>query len=122
MVKSLVVIGMDRMRKAEKDLQREISFIINAKANDPRIGFITITGTKLSVDFKYLDVFVSIMGEKNEVEKSLEGLRNSSGFIKRNLHQRLKLKNMPDIRFLYDKSISNGIRITEILEKLDKDE
>ncbi len=113
---------MDKMRKAEIDLKREISFIINAKANDPRIGFITITGTKLSVDFKYLDVFVSIMGEKNDVERSLEALKNSSGFIKRNLHQRLKLKNMPDIRFLYDKSISNGIRISEILEKLDKDE
>ena len=44
----MVVIEMDRTRKAEIDLKREISFIINTKAKDPRIGFITITDTKLS--------------------------------------------------------------------------
>jgi ribosome-binding factor A len=116
-----VVAEMNRIRKAEIDLKREISFIINTKINDPRIGFITVTDTKLSVDFKWLDVFVSIMGDKDEVEKSLEGLRNSSGFIKKNLQQRLRLRNMPAIRFLHDRSVSNGIRISAILEKLSKD-
>ncbi len=117
-----MVIVMNRIRKAEIDLKREISFIINAKTNDPRIGFITITDTKLSVDFKWLDVFVSIMGNKDEVEKSLEGLRHSSGFIKKNLQKRLRLRNMPSIRFLLDRSVSNGMRISTILEKLIKNE
>ncbi len=112
---------MDRTRKAEIDLKREISFIINAKINDPRIGFVTVTGTKLSVDFKWLNVFVSVMGEKDDIESSLEGLKNCRGFIKKNLQQRLKLKNIPNIRFFYDKSINNGIRISKILETLDED-
>lgn len=117
----MVVIEMDRTRKAEIDLKREISFIINTKAKDPRIGFITIIDTKLSSDFKWLDVFVSIMGEEDEINRSLEGLRNCCGFIKKNLQQRLKLKSIPDIRFLYDKSIDKGIKISKILETLDKD-
>ena len=112
---------MDRIRKAEIDLKREISFLINTKVKDPRIGFATVIDTKLSVDFKWLDVFVSIMGEENEIERSLEGLKNCSGFIKKNLQQRLKLRNVPAIRFLYDKSIDNGMRISEILESLDKE-
>lgn len=118
----MVVARVDRIRKAEIDLKREISFIINTRVKDPRIGFITITDTKLSVDFKWLDVFVSIMGEKEEVKRSLEGLRNCRGFIKKNLQQRLRLKNMPSIRFLFDSSIGHGIKISKILENLDKNE
>lgn len=117
----MVVIYVDRTRKAEIDLKREISFIINTKTKDPRIGFITITDTKLSADFKWLDVFVSIMGEEDEINRSLEGLRNCCGFIKKNFKRRLKLKSIPNIRFLYDKSIDNGMRISEILETLNKD-
>ena len=112
---------MDRTRKAEIDLKREISFLINTKVKDPRIGFVTVTDTKLSVDFKWLNVFVSVMGEENEIKRSLEGLKNCSGFIKKNLQQRLKLRNVPVIRFLYDKSIDNGMRISEILESLEKE-
>jgi ribosome-binding factor A len=117
----MVVIYVDRTRKTEIDLKREISFIINTKAKDPRIGFITVTDTKLSADFKWLDVFVSIMGEEYEINRSLEGLKNCCGFIKKNLLRRLKLKSIPNIRFLYDKSIDTGMRISEILETLDKD-
>ena len=112
---------MDRTRKAEIDLKREISFLINTKVKDPRIGFLTVTDTKLSVDQKWLDVFVSVMGEEYEIKKSLEGLKNCGGFLKKNLQQRLKLRNMPVIRFIYDRSIDNGMRISEILDSLDKD-
>lgn len=117
----MIVIEMDGKRKAEIDLKREISFIINTKVKDPRIGFITITDTKLSVDYKWIDVFVSIMGEEDEINGSLEGLRNCCGFIKKNLQNRLKLKSVPNIKFLYDKSIDNGIKISKILKTLDKD-
>jgi len=112
---------VDRTRKAEIDLKREISFLINTKVKDPRIGFVTVTDTKLSVDHKWLDVFVSVMGEEYEIKRSLEGLKNCGGFIKKNLQQRLKLRNMPVIKFLYDKSIDNGMRISEILDSLEKD-
>ncbi len=111
---------MDRIRKAEIDLKREVSFIINAKAKDPRIGFVTVTGAKLSVDYKWLNVFVSIMGNEDDIKRSLEGLERSRGFIKKNLQERMKLRNMPNIRFLHDKSINNGIRISKILEKIKK--
>ena len=117
----MVVIEMDRTRKAEIDFYSLAHFLINTKVKDPRIGFITITDAKLSADFKWLDVFVSIMGEDAEINRSMEGLKNCCGFIKKNLHGRLKLKSIPDIRFLYDKSIDKGIKISKILETMDKD-
>jgi len=116
----MVVIDVNRSRKAEIDLKREISFIINNKVKDPRVGFITITDTKLSSDFKWLDVFVSILGEDENISGSLKVLKNCCGFIQKNLSKRLKLKNVPHIRFLYDKSIDEGIKISNILKNLDK--
>ena len=112
---------MDKARKIEIDLKREISFVINNKVKDPRVGFITITDARLSSDFKWLDIFVSVMVEEDGAGKSLEGLRNCCGFIKKNLQQRLKLKSMPNIRFLHDQSIDKGMRISKILETLSKD-
>jgi len=114
------VIKVDRIRKVEIDLKREISFFINNKIKDPRIGFITITDTKLSPDYKWLDVFVSVMGDDEEISRSLKVLDNCCGFIKRNLPKKLRLKNIPNIRFLYDKSIDEGMRISKIIDSLDK--
>ena len=109
---------MDRLRKLEIDLKREISFIINSKIKDPRIGFITLTDVRLSSDFHYLDVFISIMGNSQMVEDSLAVLKKCDGFIKKNLKERLKLRTMPAIKFIYDKSIDQGMKISEILEDL----
>jgi len=112
---------MDRTKRMEIDLQREISFIVNTKVKDPRIGFATITGVELSHDYSRLNVFVSIMGEEKKVHDSIQGLNQCKGFIKRNLKERIKLRSMPKINFVYDNSVDKGIRITKILEKLDKD-
>ncbi|MCJ7666236.1 MAG: 30S ribosome-binding factor RbfA, partial [Actinobacteria bacterium] len=100
--------------------KREISFIINTKIKDPRIGFITVTDTKLSPDGKYLDIFVSIMEKDDPTEKRLAALKNSSGFIKKNLIERIKLRNVPELKFIYDNSVDTGLKISQILEEIGK--
>jgi len=111
---------MKRIKKLEIDLQREISFIINSKLKDPRIGFVTVTDVKLSPDYHYLDIFVSVMGDERVKDDSIKGLNQCEGFIKKNLRERFKLRTIPDIKFIYDKSIEHGLKITSILENLKK--
>jgi len=111
---------MNKARKLEIDLQREISFIINSKLKDPRIGFVTVTDVKLSPDYHYLDIFVSIMGEERVKNDSLKGLNQCEGFIKKNLKERFRLRTIPDIKFIYDTSIEQGMKITSILENIKK--
>jgi ribosome-binding factor A len=111
---------MNKARKLEIDLQREISFIINSKLKDPRIGFVTVTDVKLSPDYHYLDIFVSIMGEERVKNDSMKGLNQCEGFIKKNLKERFRLRTIPDIKFIYDTSIEQGMKITTILENIKK--
>lgn len=114
------MITMDRTRKLEIDLKRELGFIINNLIKDPRLGFVTITGLNLSPDFQYLDIYISIMGSPDEIQESLNTLKRGSGFIKKKLGQRIKLRTIPALRFQYDQSIDRGMKITEILETLKK--
>jgi len=109
---------LDKIKKLANDIQREISFIINTKIKDPRIGFITITDTRLSPDGKYLDIYVSIMDKDDQHEKRLDALKKCSGFIKKNLTRRMRLRNVPEFKFIYDGSIDRGLKISEILEEI----
>lgn len=111
---------MDRIRKIAVDLKREISFIINSKVKDPRIGFLTVTDVKLSPDYRWLDIYISVMGAEETKEKSLNGLKSCTGFIKKNLMGKFKLKNIPEIKFIYDNSIDRGMKIESILSEIEK--
>lgn len=102
-------------------LQREISNIIETELKDPRIGFLTVTKVDLSSDLKLARVYYSVLGTREEKEKSGEGLRSAKGFIKKLLGQRTRLRYLPDILFIFDDSLEKGRYIESILEKL-KDE
>ena len=112
---------MDKIKKLAIDIQREISFIINTKIKDPRIGFTTVTDTRLSPDGKYIDIFVSIMGKNDPPETRLDALKKCSGFIKKNLIRRMRMRNVPELKFIYDESINKGLKISEILKDINID-
>jgi ribosome-binding factor A len=109
---------MDRNKKIEIDLIREISFILNSKVKDPRIGFVTLTYVKLSADYHYMDIYFTVLNKEENLKSCLEGLNNCKGFIKKNLLERIKLRTTPEMKFIYDETIEKGTRINEILEKI----
>ena len=109
---------MDRNKKIEIDLIREISFILNSKVKDPRIGFVTLTHVKLSADYHYMDIYFTVLNKEENLKSCLEGLNKSKGFIKKNLLERIQLRTVPEIKFIYDETIEKGTRISEILEKI----
>lgn len=112
---------MDRIKKLAIDIKREISFIINTRIKDPRIGFITVTDTRLSADGKYLDIYFSTMGKTADADSCTEALKRCSGFIKKNLSSHIRLRNVPELKFIYDDSIDRGLRITQILDNINTD-
>ena len=109
---------MDRNKKIEIDLIREISFILNSKVKDPRIGFVTLTYVKLSADYHYMDIYFTVLDKEENLKSCLEGLNKCKGFIKKNLLKRIKLRSVPEIKFIYDETIEKGVKINEILEKI----
>jgi len=83
--------------------------------DDPLIGFVTITGVKMSADLKHADVFFSAYGEPRAKEKAFKGLKRASKFIRRLLGERLELRYVPKLRFHIDETPEQAQRIEQIL-------
>jgi len=85
---------------------------------DPRLGFITVTGVKMSPDLRYSRVFVSVLGDVEAQKLTMEGLKSATGFVRTELGKRIRLRFTPEITFDLDESIERGVRISNLLEKV----
>lgn len=111
---------MNRKNKVQSELKREISNILHNEIKDPRIGFITVTAVELSVDLKYSKVFYSVLGGHEDEEITQEILERASGFIRKLIGQKLKLRFVPELSFRLDKSIEKSLHIQKLLDNIKK--
>lgn len=106
--------------RINEEVKREISVIIRDEIKDPRMtAMVSITSVKVSKDLRYAKVFVSIFS-KNEEEKNetFAALKSASGYVRREVGQRINLRNTPQIIFELDDSISYSMRIEELIDKV----
>ena len=101
-----------------KAIQNELSEILRTEVKDPRLGFVTVTAVRMSRDLKTARVFISVMGEEEERQATLEGLHRAQSFIRRLIGQRVRLRNTPELLFTYDDSMERGARIDSLLDSL----
>lgn len=108
-----------RIERANAEIIKALSNIIQNKINNPRLKgeFITLTYCNVSADFRHLKVgFSALSGNKHKVQ---EVLQKSEGFIKRELLRAVKLPYAPEIEFIIDIGEDNSERINQILSTLD---
>ena len=99
-------------------VRAEISDLLTKGVKDPRIGFVSIMGVRMSPDLRYANVYVSLLGSDKEKKSSLIGLRQAAGWIRRELGRKLQLRLTPEVRFFEDTSLDNVYHLEEIFEKL----
>lgn len=111
-----------RTHRVGELIKEELSEIIQREVKDPRVGLVTITGVDVSPDLRHATVFVSILGNRKQKEDNLKGLQSSSGFLRKELAKRIRIKYLPELKFEIDPSIEAGMRIDKLIRKLHKDE
>ncbi len=115
-------MGFKRSKRVGGMLLQEISQILLRDIKDPRIGFATLTGIEVTNDLKYAKVFVSILGDEDEKKNTLIGLQNASGYIRKEIGSRIRLRSIPELVFKIDSSLEHGANINKILEDLNRKE
>lgn len=95
--------------------RKEISSILREEIKDPRIGLVTITRVVVTDDLSLARVFFSTINTGEERQRSIQGLTSASGYIKRLLGKRLRLKRIPDIVFKFDDTLEYSSHIEEVL-------
>lgn len=110
----------NRMGRVDGELKREISQVINFELENSKVtGMVSVTKVKVTPDLRYARVYVSIFNSKNK-ERTLEGLKESAGFIRSRVANTVNLRITPEIVFVYDDSEEQGARIDAILERIKK--
>jgi ribosome-binding factor A len=104
------------MRRVDEAVRAVLSDAIATDLQDPRVGFVTVTGVKTSPDLRHARVYVSVLGNDAERSDSLQGLRSAHGFLQARIGSELNLKHTPTLTFEYDESVDRGMRITELLQ------
>ena len=107
-----------RHKKVITALKKEIGNIIHDEIKDSRLGFVTVMGVELTPDLRYARVFYSVLGTEEEQKATQKALRSATGFIRRLVGDRIKLKFVPEINFKLDKSIEYSFKIENKLNKL----
>ncbi|MGL5336874.1 MAG: 30S ribosome-binding factor RbfA [Enterovibrio sp.] len=105
-----------RVQRVEQQLQKEIALILQREVKDPRIGMVTVSSVESSRDLAYAKVFVTFftLGDQTPQE-GLAALREASGFIRSLLGKVIRLRVTPELTFVYDESLTEGMRISNLV-------
>ena len=106
-----------RPERLAEQIKEELSLIIGGEVEDPRLGYVTVTGAKLTADLRTAKVYVSVLGTEGEVKGSLAALRHASGFIRHQLGAVLRIRHIPELHFVYDDADLRAARIEELLSE-----
>jgi ribosome-binding factor A len=105
------------MRRVDEAVREVLSEAIAKDLQDPRVGFVTVTGVKTSPDLRHARVFVSVLGDEQVRSDSLAGLRSAHGFLQGRVAAELRLKHTPMLEFDYDESVDRAMRISRLMEE-----
>lgn len=111
--------GFSRSQRVADQIQRELAVLIQREVKDPRVGMVTVSGVKVSRDFAYADVYVTLMNADSvdAVESSIEALTHASGYLRTMLAKAIKLRTMPGLRFHYDETLKKGRRMSSLIDR-----
>ncbi len=104
------------------EVQRELSEIIRLEIKDPRIHpMTTVVAVSVTPDLKFCKTYISVLGDEEAGNATIEGLKSAEGYIRRELARRVNLRNTPEIKFILDQSIEYGVNMSKLIDEVTKD-
>ena len=104
------------MRRVNEAVREVLSDAVTTEMKDPRVGFVTVTDVKTSADLRHAKVYVSVFGTEAERADSMVGLRSAHGYLQARVGTQLRLKNTPQLDFIYDDTAERAESLERVLE------
>lgn len=105
-----------RTRRVGEQIQRELASLIQQELHDPRIGMITVSAVDVAPDFSHAKVYITRLGTEGEQQAAVKVLNQASGHLRSSLAHRLFIRTVPQLRFRYDHSVSQGNRLSALID------
>lgn len=106
-----------RRHRVAQEIQRLLAESLRTEVKDPRIAaLVTITAVDVSPDLRQARVFVTLLGDAQACESTLDALNRSAPFLRHALSARMTLRSVPALKFVFDASVERGARIARLID------
>lgn len=107
-----------RSTRVAEQLRRELAELLRHASKDPRLQQVTITDVEVTRDISYARVYFSQLDDSAEqLALTQQALDRSAGFLRRELGRVMRLRHVPELKFLHDRSIAEGMRMDELIAR-----
>lgn len=113
-----------RTSRISEAMQRELAQLIQHELADPRVSLVTVSHVDVTADLKYAKIYVTRLNgfdSDEAADECLQGLNKASGFLRKALTKRIKLRIMPELQFRYDNSLEHGFYMDALISKANAD-
>ena len=100
---------------------KEISYILANEVRDQDIRFVTVTDCHVTNDLSFAKVYVTVLDEQKR-DVTLKALNDAASYSRWLLADRVDIRHIPELTFVYDESIEYGQKIEEIIEDIHNNE
>ena len=108
-----------RIIRINDEIARVTAEVIRSELTDPRIGtVVTVTKADTTTDLKHCKIFVSVLGDKDQQDSTMDALHKATGFVRKRIADIVNLRQTPEIKFVFDDSIEHGMRMRKLIEEV----
>ncbi|ALS32400.1 ribosome-binding factor A [Pseudoalteromonas translucida KMM 520] len=109
-----------RTDRVAQQIQKEIAVILQREIKDPRLGMVTVSAVEVSRDLSYAKIFITVFNtqDDNAAKQSANVLNEATGYIRSLLGKRIRARIMPELKFLVDNSLMEGMRISNLVDSI----
>lgn len=105
----------NRRRRVAEQIRHELASILMREMKDPRISGVTLTAVEVSSDLEHAKVYFTLLA--GETEPVVKALAHAAGFLRSELAQRLRMRTVPRLSFVYDESVERGARLSNLIDQ-----
>lgn len=109
-----------RSDRVAQEIQKEIAVILQREVKDPRIGMVTVSDVEVSRDLAYAKIFVTFLFDNDQeaISQGMKGLEKASPYIRTLVGKAMRLRIVPELRFIYDESLVEGMRMSNLVSNV----
>ena len=111
-------MSASRTERLSEQIKAEASHVLARDVHDPGVGFVTITRVRVSPDLQVARIYYTGLGDAAALRATEKALERVTPFVRRQLAQRLRLRRVPEISFVFDKSVAHQARVEELLQEI----
>jgi ribosome-binding factor A len=112
-----------RVSRVASLIQQEVSSMLLNDIKDDRVGagMVSVTDVDVSGDLQHAKIYVSIYGTEEAKKETMAGLKSATGYVRRELGQRIRLRRTPEVMFVEDRALERGDRMLTLLNQLNEE-